>query len=74
MGHIQRGGTATPSDRILGSILGNQTIECILKNKKNVMVGLVNNKIVLNDLNIVANKKNIIDKDLYELANVISNY
>ena len=38
------------------------------------MVGLVNNKIVLNDLNIVANKKNIIDKDLYELANVISNY
>ena len=74
LGHIQRGGTATPSDRILGSILGNQTIECILKNKKNVMVGLVNNKIVLNDLNIVANKKNIIDKDLYELANVISNY
>ena len=74
LGHIQRGGTATPSDRILGSILGNQTIECILKNKKNVMVGLVNNKIVLNDLSIVANKKNIIDKDLYELANVISNY
>lgn len=74
LGHIQRGGTATPSDRILGSILGNQTIECILKNKKNVMVGLVNNKIVLNDLNIIANKKNIIDKDLYELANVISNY
>ena len=74
LGHIQRGGTATPSDRILGSILGNQTIECILKNKKNVMVGLVNNKLVLNDLNIVANKKNIIDKDLYELANVISNY
>ena len=74
LGHIQRGGTATPSDRILGSILGNQTIECILKNKKNVMVGLVNNKIVLNDLNIVANKKNIIDKDLYELANIISNY
>ena len=74
LGHIQRGGTATPSDRILGSILGNQTIECILKNKKNVMVGLVNNKIVLNDLSIVANKKKIIDKDLYELANVISNY
>ena len=74
LGHIQRGGTATPSDRILGSILGNKSIESLIDNNKNIMVGLVNNKNVINNLSIVVNKKNKIDKDLYQLAQVISNY
>ena len=74
LGHIQRGGTATPSDRILGSILGNKSIESLIDNNKNIMVGLVNNKNVINNLSIVVNKKNKIDKDLYKLAEVISNY
>ena len=74
LGHIQRGGTATPSDRILGSILGNKSIESLLNGNKNVMVGLVNKKNVINDLELVVKSKNKIDKDLYQLSKVISNY
>ena len=74
LGHIQRGGTATPSDRILGSILGNKSIECLLNGNKNVMVGLVNKKNVINDLELVVKSKNKIDKDLYQLSKIISNY
>ena len=74
LGHIQRGGTATPSDRILGSILGNKSIESLLNGNKNVMVGLVNKKNVINDLELVVKSKNKIDKDLYQLSKIISNY
>ena len=74
LGHIQRGGTATPSDRILGSILGNKSIECLLNGNKNLMVGLVNKKNVINDLELVVKSKNKIDKDLYQLSKIISNY
>ena len=44
LGHIQRGGTAVPSDRILGTILGYKSVESILNGEKNKMVGLVENK------------------------------
>ena len=74
LGHIQRGGTATPSDRILGSILGNKSIECLLNGNKNVMVGFINKKNVINDLELVVKSKNKIDKDLYQLSKIISNY
>ena len=39
-GHIQRGGTAVPSDRILGTILGYKSVELILNGEKNMMVGI----------------------------------
>ncbi|MFL3000189.1 MAG: 6-phosphofructokinase [Cytophagales bacterium] len=34
LGHIQRGGTAVPSDRILATVLGNKSIESLLNGEK----------------------------------------
>ena len=74
LGHIQRGGTAVPSDRILGTILGNKSIENLLGGEKNKMIGLINNKDHLTNFKDIINKNRGIDKDLYKIAKTISNY
>jgi len=70
LGHIQRGGTPTAFDRILGTRFGVKAVE-LVKNKKFArMAALVGNKIV--DVSIeeaVASLKTI-DMDLYEIAKV----
>ena len=74
LGHIQRGGTAVPSDRILGTILGNKSVENLLKGEKNKMIGLINNKDQLTNFKDIIDKDRGIDKGLYEIAKTISNY
>ena len=74
LGHIQRGGTAVPSDRILGTILGYKSVESILNGKKNMMVGLVENKCLLTPLKEIINKERGINKELMNISEIISNY
>ena len=74
LGHIQRGGTAVPSDRILGTILGYKSVESILNGEKNVMVGLVENKCLLTPLKEIINKERGINKELMNISKIISNY
>ena len=74
LGHIQRGGTAVPSDRILGTILGYKSVESILNGEKNMMVGLVENKCLLTPLKEIINKKRGINKELMNISKIISNY
>ena len=74
LGHIQRGGTAVPSDRILGTILGYKSVESILNGKKNMMVGLVENKCLLTPLKEIINKERGINKELMNISKIISNY
>ena len=74
LGHIQRGGTAVPSDRILGTILGYKSVESILNGEKNMMVGLVENKYLLTPLKEIINKERGINKELMNISEIISNY
>ena len=74
LGHIQRGGTAAPSDRILGSVLGNQSIDYILNGETNKMVGIENKKTILISIEKAISKKKPIDKNLYDISEIISNY
>ena len=74
LGHIQRGGTAAPSDRILGSVLGNESINYILKGEINKMVGIENKKTILISMEKAISKKKPIDKNLYDISEIISNY
>ena len=46
LGHIQRGGSPTANDRILGGLLGYDAVVALLKGKKGVMVGRVNHQTV----------------------------
>ena len=46
LGHIQRGGSPTAYDRILASRMGVAAIDALLDEQRNIMIGIVNNKIV----------------------------
>ena len=46
LGHIQRGGSPTAVDRILASRLGAAAIDALLVEQRNLMIGVVNDKIV----------------------------
>lgn len=47
LGHIQRGGSPTASDRILASRLGIAAVETLLDDQQSVMVGIENDEISL---------------------------
>ncbi|MFN3940275.1 MAG: 6-phosphofructokinase, partial [Chitinophagales bacterium] len=46
LGHIQRGGNPTVSDRILGSRLGAASVVALMEGKYNKMVGVRNSELV----------------------------
>ena len=46
LGHLQRGGSPTASDRILASRMGAAAIEALLEDQRNVMIGIRNDEIV----------------------------
>ncbi|WP_338292765.1 ATP-dependent 6-phosphofructokinase [Planctobacterium marinum] len=46
LGHIQRGGSPSPQDRILATKLGAYAVECALQGKSGIMVGEQNQQLV----------------------------
>ncbi len=47
LGHIQRGGSPTVTDRITASIMGSMAVEALLQGKSSCMTALQNGKYVL---------------------------
>jgi 6-phosphofructokinase 1 len=75
LGHIQRGGSPTAADRILGLRLGEAAVKALMKNETDKMVGMVNDEIVLTDLEkacVRSPKKLGLDKELYRLTRALS--
>ncbi len=46
LGHIQRGGSPTATDRILASRMGEAAIHALLEDQRNVMIGIQNDELV----------------------------
>ena len=73
LGHLQRGGTPTYFDRVLASKLGIAAVEGLLEGKKDVMVGVKDNRIVYNDFNTIMTKKyHEIDPEALRIAKILS--
>ncbi|MFW2375752.1 MAG: 6-phosphofructokinase [Cellulophaga baltica] len=72
LGHMQRGGTPSCSDRVLASRLGVAAVECLLDRVSGVMVGVLNNEVVLTGLNKAIKLNNEIDKELLRVAEIAS--
>jgi len=68
LGHLQRGGTPTAFDRILGTRFGVKAVELILKGEFGKMVSLQGNKIVSVPLERAVEKLKTVDMELYEIA------
>ncbi len=72
LGHIQRGGSPTCSDRVLASRLGVAAVNALLEGQSNIMVGEINHEIVYTSL-LDARKRCLqISPSMMELMNVLS--
>lgn len=72
IGHLQRGGSPTCADRILASRLGHAAVEGLLDGKKNVMAGVINNKIKFTDFHDCISKEKIPNEDLLNLSEILA--
>ena len=70
LGHIQRGGTPTAYDRIIGTRFGFKAVELVKENKFGKMVSLRNNKFDSVDIAEAVKTRKAIDHDLLEIAKV----
>ena len=70
LGHIQRGGTPTAMDRVLGTRFGVKAMELVDKKKFGHMVSLKGNKIVSVPVSKAVSKLKTVDKEFYDIAKV----
>lgn len=70
LGHIQRGGSPTAFDRILGTRFGVKAVELVRDKKFGQMVSLQGNKIVSVSLELAVSSLKTVDMDLYDIAKV----
>ncbi|MBU1852895.1 MAG: 6-phosphofructokinase [Candidatus Omnitrophica bacterium] len=68
LGHIQRGGTPTAFDRVLGTRFGIKAMELVLKKDYGKMTALVGNKVQGVPLEKAVAKLKTVDMELYDIA------
>ena len=72
LGHIQRGGSPTSTDRTLASRLGLGAVEGLIDGKTNEMVGIINDKIVYTSLHDAITKDKPLNPDLIRAMKILS--
>jgi 6-phosphofructokinase 1 len=72
LGHIQRGGSPTFSDRVLASRLGYAAVNMLLAGESQCMAGIVNDKITLTPFARVTKEQLPVDDDLLEMIRVLA--
>lgn len=73
LGHMQRGGSPTATDRVLASRLGARAVELLIEGKGGRAVGIVNNQ--MKDYDIIEafeSHKHQIDRDMLKLSKELS--
>lgn len=70
LGHIQRGGSPTAFDRILGTRFGVKAVELVINKKFGRMVALSGNKIIDASLEEAVKELKTVDNEFYEIAKV----
>jgi 6-phosphofructokinase 1 len=68
LGYVQRGGSPTANDIILGSKLGARAVDEVAAGVSGVMVGEMKGELVATPLQKVIDERKIIDPTLYHLA------
>jgi len=72
LGHIQRGGSPTCFDRVLGTQLGVKAVEALIEGKNGIMVGIDNGKIIYTPLNKALKGKTKINKELLRMSQIMN--
>jgi len=75
LGHIQRGGSPTASDRILASRLGGAAVEAFIKGNSDKMVGVAGEKIKLTPFTKAcrhSKEKALLGREIYKLTRILA--
>jgi 6-phosphofructokinase 1 len=72
LGHLQRGGAPTYFDRVLASKMGVAAVESLDEGKTDVMIGIVNNKMVYNKFEEIMTQPKYVHKDDLRIAKILS--
>jgi len=72
LGHVQRGGIPTPTDRILGSRFGVAAIDAVARGESDVMTALCGERVELVPLSEVAGKVKRVPEDLLAVARALA--
>ncbi|HMT27754.1 MAG TPA: 6-phosphofructokinase [Bacteroidia bacterium] len=72
LGHVQRGGSPSAFDRILGSRLGVAATEELLKGVHGKMAGILNNKLTFTDFTKATKQHAPMDKEMLRYSKILA--
>ncbi len=72
LGHIQRGGSPTCTDRLLASQLGFAAVEALIEGKKSCMIGLVDHKLKYTPLEKAIKASHKISADWFKMSRILA--
>ncbi len=72
LGHIQRGGSPSCSDRVLGSRMGIAAVEALLAGKREVMIGIINNHIAYTTFEKAVKHNQELDMNMMRMVEILS--
>jgi 6-phosphofructokinase 1 len=72
LGHIQRGGTPTVFDRLLGARFGAHAVDCLARGELGVLVGIRGTEVVTIPLSQIVGRIKPIDFGLVDLAHMLA--
>lgn len=73
LGHVQRGGSPSLRDRLVGSVMGYHAVELLYNGKSNRVVILKGGSVADLDITEALNQKRVFDQRLYEISKILSN-
>jgi len=72
LGHMQRGGSPSCFDRVLGTQMGITAVESLLNGESRVMIGIQNGKINKTNLSKAIKGKSKINKELLRMSKIMN--
>ncbi len=72
IGHLQRGGSPTASDRVLASRLGYEAVNSLMKGVENKALGIVNDKLHKVDFWDAIHKKKELNQEMLQMLEVLA--
>lgn len=71
LGHIQRGGSPSATDRVTGTLMGSAAITSLINGDSNIMVAVQNNNITTMRLPSASEKTRFVDYEKMQITNSI---
>lgn len=72
LGHLQRGGAPSCYDRVIASRMGVAAVEGLLQGRKDVMIGIVNDRETYTSLEEAITRSNLPNRDELRIARILA--